>query len=534
MNDKVLHPTQLNILARLETIKLTDHKVQTECLMPQLTAFCKRVSEHNQNIFLLCANAEPEKLLAWLTLPFYSVSHISTNKIIGDFHSVPGGKLHFKKGALFNATANTIIIPASILLQDFPTLELVGKMLLNRQLDTRWLISEPGQVSHKQYRHQTISFDKKVIITGNYDALCQIQYLLPALSRLTFDDIFEADYVAEVNEISINALHQFISQQFGKTLNKPQLDAIIWALARNIEDQHWFSIDVMFLEKLFSRMPDNFTQADVEMTVHDLSGFHSSARLFNFEQIRNDTVKVDFTGEVVGQINGLTVVETALAEFGEPSRITANIFIGEGDISDIERKSDLGGNIHAKAMMILSSFVSQVFAKNEPLPISSNVVFEQSYHEVDGDSASLAELYALLSAIANIPIRQNVALTGAIDQLGNVLAVGGVDLKIEGYHTLAKLKAPFETHHVIIPKANIANLNLSSEVCASVEQGKLQIHAIDHVTQACEILTGIPAETEEQTGLFDKVRVELEKFSADYEEKAGIFVRFLRFFTNLR
>jgi predicted ATP-dependent protease len=369
-----------------------------------------------------------------------------------------------------------------------------------------------------------------VVIYGYSSDLIHLNQAWPMLEILTNETLYEADLAFKPTQQNILAFVSLIQHKFAYQLDAKQALALLWAQARIAEDQHWLSLDINYLEKLFLNLPKPFDQTDVETVVKRLTGYYSHAREFNYDQIIRGAVKVEVEGEKVGQINGLTVVETPTAEFGEPSRITANVFLGDGDIGDIERKSDLGGNIHAKAMLILSSFVSRTFAQNAPMPVSSNIVFEQSYHEVDGDSASVAELYALLSALAKLPIKQNVAVTGAMDQLGNVLVVGGLDLKIEGFYSIAKTLHPDIHHAAIIPAANAEHLNLSSEIIEAVRNGDFTIYAIEHVSDAAELLTSLPAESDEegQDSLFEKVRSSLDKFEDDVESHPPLRLKLLQ------
>ena len=177
------------------------------------------------------------------------------------------------------------------------------------------------------------------------------------------------------------------------------------------------------------------------------------------------------------------------SEFGEPTRITATVHYGDGDIIDIDRKSELSGSIHTKGVMILSAYLANVFARNDTMSLSATIVFEQSYHEVDGDSASLAELCCLLSALADAPIDQGLAITGAVDQFGRVQAIGAVNEKIEGYFSLCEARGLTGTQGVIIPAANVCQLNLAAEVIAAVEQKQFHVYAVEHVKEALELLT---------------------------------------------
>lgn len=534
----LLTPEQLTLHSKIDDMQLAYKTAELNpyLLLPQLSQFVSRVIQADFDVYMLATHYPVKDYLGWLGLSFFAPKQTAMDELLGYFATEPSHRVVFKPGLFFNTDSQTILLDANDLLQDSKLLDIIGKIILNRQLSTRWLMTEDtSTVAHNKYRHQKLTFNKQVIITGDYEAIQNVKFILPSLSKLTCDEITEADHITELKIETVTAFNHFMTYYISQNkldinLSIEQTQNILWALARLIEEQSWFSLDLSYLKRLLSRLPKHFIASDVELAVQDINGFNSSSRLYNFEQILKNTIKVDFSGEVIGQINGLTVVETALSEFGEPSRITANIFVGEGDIGDIERKADLGGNIHAKAMMILSSFVARVFAKNVPLPISSNIVFEQSYHEIDGDSASLAELYALLSAISNVPIKQNVALTGAIDQLGNVLAVGGIDLKIEGYYVLAKLKSPSQVHHVIIPHANIGHLNLSSEILNAVSQGSLQIHSIKHVNEAAQLLTGLPAESETEDSLFNKVREELAYYGQELEHSRSFLKKLALFF----
>lgn len=217
---------------------------------------------------------------------------------------------------------------------------------------------------------------------------------------------------------------------------------------------------------------------------------------------RDQQLLICTDGAVIGQINGLSVIETlgTSYEYGEPVRITATIRAGgEGDVIDIERKAELAGQIHAKAMMIINGFITRVFSSEQPLPVSASLVFEQSYSEVDGDSASLTGLCAILSGLASVPIRQGLAVTGAVDQFGDVQAVGGVNEKIEGFFRVCRLHGLTGTQGVIIPASCVHQLVLRPSVVQAVKEGKFHIFTVTHVTQAMKLLTTLDwgdAETE--------------------------------------
>ncbi|MCX8018132.1 MAG: AAA family ATPase, partial [Rhodocyclaceae bacterium] len=211
------------------------------------------------------------------------------------------------------------------------------------------------------------------------------------------------------------------------------------------------------------------------------------------EHIRRGVRLIDVSGSHVGQINGLAVFDLGDARFAEPVRISATVRLGEGEVIDIERETELGGAIHSKGVMILSAFLAARYARLQPLSLSATLVFEQSYGPVEGDSASLAELIALISALANVPIRQGIAVTGSVNQFGHVQAIGGVNEKIEGFFDTCQAIGLTGEQGVVIPTANVIHLMLREDVLAACAAGRFHIWAVEHVDRAFEILTGVAA-----------------------------------------
>jgi predicted ATP-dependent protease len=209
------------------------------------------------------------------------------------------------------------------------------------------------------------------------------------------------------------------------------------------------------------------------------------------ETLEKQLLMIDVSGEKIGQINGLTVIMLPGFEFGMPSRITATTRYGDGEVIDIERSVQLGGKIHSKGVMIMSAFISSLFAQERPIPLSAQIVFEQSYYGVEGDSASLAELCALLSSLAGVPIRQSFAMTGSVDQFGTVQAIGGVNEKIEGFFDACNRLDTARGKAVIVPASNVQNLMLREDIVEAVQKGDFRVYAVSHVDEAIELLTGI-------------------------------------------
>ncbi|HZK00061.1 MAG TPA: Lon-insertion domain-containing protein, partial [Tissierellaceae bacterium] len=211
------------------------------------------------------------------------------------------------------------------------------------------------------------------------------------------------------------------------------------------------------------------------------------------ESFENGTILMDLDGEKIGQINGLAVLSTGDYSFGKPSRITASVYSGEDGIINIEREAKQSGKTHDKGVLILSGYLGERFATKKPLGISIGIGFEQNYSIIDGDSASSTELYAILSAMAKVPIKQHIAVTGSVNQKGEIQPIGGVNEKIEGYYEICKKKGLTGIQGVMIPKKNIKNLILKKDVIEAVKKGEFHIYAIDTIEEGIEILTGLKA-----------------------------------------
>jgi predicted ATP-dependent protease len=218
--------------------------------------------------------------------------------------------------------------------------------------------------------------------------------------------------------------------------------------------------------------------------------------------MQRGTIMIDTTGSKVGEINGLSVMMLGGFSFGRPSRISARVRLGKGNVVDIEREVKMGGPIHSKGVLILSHFLGARYALDYPLSLSASLVFEQSYGGIEGDSASSAELYALLSALAQVPIRQSLAVTGSVNQHGEIQAIGGVNEKIEGFFDLCNSRGLSGDEGVLIPASNVKHLMLRHDVVAAVEAGKFSVYPVRTVDEGIELLTGVSAGVRDADGNF--------------------------------
>ncbi len=272
------------------------------------------------------------------------------------------------------------------------------------------------------------------------------------------------------------------------------------------------------------------TREDIERAVDEHLQRSDRLRDRSLETFEQKIVLVDVEGAKVGQINGLSVLQLGDFSFGRPSRITARVRLGSGRVTDIEREVKLGGPLHSKGVMILWGYLAGQYALDVPLALAATLVFEQSYGGVDGDSASSAELYALLSALSEIPIKQSFAVTGSVNQLGEVQAIGGVNEKIEGFFDVCKQRGLTKSQGVLIPKANVQHLMLRHDVVDAVRRGEFSVHAVASINEGIEILTGVKAGTRGSDGRFpagtinrlveDKLRSFAER-GRDFARKNG-------------
>jgi lon-related putative ATP-dependent protease len=241
------------------------------------------------------------------------------------------------------------------------------------------------------------------------------------------------------------------------------------------------------------------------------------------EAILRETVLIDTDGARVGQVNGLSVAQLGNFAFGRPTRITAQVRMGKGEVIDIEREVELGGPIHSKGVLILSGFLGGRYASDRPLSLAASLVFEQSYGGVEGDSASCAELYTLLSAISQAPIKQSFAVTGSVNQHGQVQAIGGVNEKIEGFFDVCSARGLTGEQGVLIPVSNVKHLMLRQDVVKAVANRQFHIYPVEHVDQGIELLTGVPAGERDEQGHYPEGNINdlVEKRLAQLAERSA-------------
>lgn len=383
-----------------------------------------------------------------------------------------------------------------------------------------------------------LSLNCKIILIGSSNQYGHCWLGEPSFSN-HFPLLGELINEVDLNEVSLVEYDQWLNcilNDLNLTLDRQARLALFEYSARLADHQQRLSLMSINIEQLLVQASAyaHTRHIDIKAFQHSIDMFnqrHNASEKLSEQNFDDLFISLPTQDEMIGQINGLTVIENAEYSYGEPARITASVHYGDGEVADIERKSELGGNIHAKGMMILSSCLYRIFGKDAPLHLNANIVFEQSYQEIDGDSASLAEYCSLISAISEKPIKQSLAATGAIDQFGNVQAIGGVNEKIEGFFKLCQRRGLTGNQGVIIPCSNMQQLNLKQSVIDAVHQGLFTLYQVKHIDEAAEILMQTPAGTADKDNqfpddsLYGLVQARLESLAGYQDEDKSFFVR---------
>jgi lon-related putative ATP-dependent protease len=420
-----------------------------------------------------------------------------------------------RAGALLAANGGYLILDMQRILNRPFVWEALKQALFAKQVR----IESPGEtygfVSTSTLQPDPIPLDIKVILVGE-----RWLYYLLCVYDSEFNDLFKiaADLDDDLprNDENVEAYLLLVADRIRERkllpFSRDAMQKVMEQRARRAEDSERLSMHMRSLEDLLTqsdywarqRGTEQVVASDVSKAIKEIARRLGRTQERIAEAIQRDTLLIDTDGACVGQVNGLSVIDLGEFRFGFPVRITATTRIGAGKVVDIEREVELGGAIHSKGVMILSAALSSRYASEVPLSLHGNVVFEQSYGGVDGDSASVAELCALLSSLSGVPIRQNLAVTGSINQLGRVQVIGGVNEKIEGYFDICSERGLDGSHGVIIPRDNIKHLMLREDVVEAVAQGQFNVFAVSDIDEALSILTGVEAGRRDENGEFPK------------------------------
>ena len=426
--------------------------------------------------------------------------------LLTDFHLIRAGALH-------RANGGYLILDARKLLTGPMAWEGLKRALLAGEVRIQSAAQVMGVLTTISLEPEPIPLDVKVVIVGErmiYYALAQMDPEFPRLFKVAAD--FDERIARNTdNDLLYARLIKSLVQKEGlKLFDRGGVARALEFSAREAGDSERFSMQIETLSDLLHEADFLAGQAGRKTVGAEDVERAADARIYRLDRVRErlqeeierGTVVIDTDGEEVGQINGLSVMSVGGFAFGRPSRITARIRLGKGEVVDIEREVALGGPLHSKGVLILSGYLSAHYASDRPLSLSASLVFEQSYGGVDGDSASSAELYTLLSAIAGVGLAQYLAVTGSVNQHGEVQAIGGVNEKIEGFFDLCTARGLTGRQGVLIPASNVKHLMLHRRVVEAAEQGRFHVYPVETIDQGLEILTGMPAGVRDDDGGF--------------------------------
>lgn len=418
-----------------------------------------------------------------------------------------------KPGALHRANGGYLILDANRLLTQPLAWDAVKRALQTRQIQTESPDRLVGILNTVSLEPEPIPLDLKVVLVGDhrlYHLLCLHDSDFGELFKVAadFDDV--TDRNAENTLLFARLVANVVRNDSLRPLRANAVARVVEDAARRAGDAERLSANMRELTELLKESDYWAGQAGAETVeaTHVQRAIDAKIRRQDRlrermrEGIERGTILIDTSGRTVGQVNGLSVLEANGFAFGNPNRITARVRLGSGSVIDIEREVRLGGPLHSKGVLILSGFLSGRYVTNHPLSLAASIVFEQSYGGVDGDSASSAELYTILSALAEVPIRQSLAVTGSVSQQGQVQAIGGVNEKIEGFFDVCQRRGLTGQEGVLIPAANVKHLMLRADVVEAAREGQFQIYPVETIDQGIELLTECPAGQRDESGVF--------------------------------
>ncbi len=539
---KFLHEVQEDILKNIDTFKSPQQQKGTT--PSSFTDFQLQMTQDTiwkkYQVNVLIDNSRQKGAPVILELnPTYNnlIGRIEKEIILGamttDFTMI-------KPGSLLRANGGFLIIPVEDVLRNIYSWEALKRALCSCEIQIEELGERLGFMTTKSIRPQAIPIDVKVVLIGKplfYHVLYLYDHDFAELFKVKADFDTRMDMTRENIDNFMSFISTFCDKEKIRHFDNEATARIMEYSCRLAENKEKLSTEFGHLADIM-REANFWAVQDGESFVrsrHVRKALDEKVYRSNLieEQIRefidSGIILIDTAGEKVGQVNGLSIINLGDYQFGRPSRITATVGPGQSGIIDIEREVKLSGPIHSKGVLIVSGYLTNRYMQGKPSTLTARLVFEQSYEGIEGDSASAAELYALLSALANVPIKQGIAVTGSVNQLGQVQAVGGINQKIEGYYDVCKVRGLTGDQGVIIPKSNVQNLMLREDVLDAVSAKKFTIWAVDTIDKGIELLTGIAAGEKREDGTFppDTINEKVSKQLACFEETLRRLENFL-------
>lgn len=439
-----------------------------------------------------------------------------------------------KAGALHTANGGYLIVQAKDILSNPYSWEALKRALKTGEIAIENIAEQTGMVATSSLRPKPIPLDVKIIMIGSYE-IYNVLYNLDEDFKKLFK--VKADFDIEMNRDAEHVykvaafISKHCSEQGLRHFDRAAVTRVVEYSSRLADHKNKLStrfneiVEIIYEADTWAEIEgaDYVTNAHVTKAIREKVYRSDKYERKIHENIKDGTILIDTEGAVAGQVNGLSVLDLGEYSFGRPSRITAVAYAGKKGVINVEREVKMSGSIHDKGVLILGGYLGDKFARKSPLSLTASIAFEQSYGGIDGDSASSTELYALLSTLADAPLKQSIAVTGSVNQRGEIQPIGGVNQKIEGFFKVCREKKLTGDQGVMIPEQNINNLMLDDEVIQAVIEGKFHIYAVRTIEEGIEILTGIPAGVADEEGnypegtVYNRVQQKLEAFKRAVE-----------------
>ena len=488
-------------------------------VLKNITQFFKQKNEQNKNPFAQLQQQNAFEIKYKINLlvdhsntkgaPIVKADNPSYYNLIGktEYQSVMGGMstdfTKIKPGYLHEANGGYLIIQAKDIFTKSYAWESLKRALLNEKIHIENIGEHSGLATTVSLKPDAIPLDVKVIVIGDvrtFQILYNYEEDFRKLFKIKVDFDVEMDFNSQNVDQMVKFIHRHCKRHDLLTFDETAISEVVEYSVRLVADQNKLStqfnllVEILYEADAWARLMDDTIVTDKHIhKAIDERAYRSNLYEEKVqENIENESILIDTDSEVVGQINALSVHQLGQYSFGRPSRITATTFIGQKGVISIERESKLSGNIHNKGVYILSGYLGQTFAQKHRLSLTANIAFEQSYGGVDGDSASAAELYTIISSLAEVPLKQGLAVTGSVNQKGMIQPIGGVNEKIEGFFDICKQAGLTGNQGVLIPKQNVKNLMLKDEVIEAIENNEFHIYQVSTIEEGLAILTDTP------------------------------------------
>lgn len=522
---KFLEEVQKDIAKNIDEILKPEEQNQTLLSRPK----SKPWDNYHVNVFVDNYGKEGAPVIMDIDYSFENI--FGKIEYENNFGAITTDYTKIRSGILHEANGGYIVFEARELLTTPRAYETLKKILKREEIGIESLYDQRNLSILTTLKPESMPINVKVIIIGHSNVYNMLMYRDPDFIKL-FKAKSEFEEISDFNSENISNISKFISSYINAEGLLPIDDSgvrkIIEYAVELAGDREKLSTDFAEIGRMISessiwakhRGGDHITAEDVKTASDERRERVKKIDIRYNERIKKERYLIDTKGAKVGEINGLSVISIGTFKTGKPTKITVNTYKGSKGIVNIERDSNLSGNTHNKGVSIITGYLGEKYAQDFPISFNASIAFEQTYGGVDGDSASSTEIYGVLSSLSEIPIKQNIAVTGSVNQKGNIQPIGGVNVKISGFFEVCKIKGLKGDEGVIIPKQNVSDLHLTDEIIEAVRANKFNIWAISTIDEGIEILTGIPAGKKNKKGKYSKGSINYlvyEKLKRYYE-----------------